>query len=373
MADVRKRSRVERWLENLADERDGIALYEGLAAAETDPDRARAFRALAEGERRHAAIWEKKLEAEGKLPAPAAPSARVRTLIRLARLFGTQSVLPIVIRTESSDMDKYARQPGVARSLVDEEREHRTVLEKMAGRAPAEGAALIAEREGWHSVRGGSVRAAVFGINDGLVSNVALILGVAAAGSGEPGVVLAGLAGALAGAFSMAAGEYTSVASQRDLLLRQVELERRELLDAPEEEQEELELILRNKGLSPEQAREVAAQIFKDPEKALDTMVREELGLDPSDLGSPVGAAVPSFFAFIVGALLPLVPWLVLRGDAAAAASAAIAGTVLAAVGALIGFLSGTGALRSALRMVGLAALATGVTVLLGRWIGGSL
>jgi vacuolar iron transporter family protein len=217
----------------------------------------------------------------------------VRTLIRLARLFGTGSVLPIVIRTESADMSKYARQPGIARSLVSEEREHRAALEQMAGRQPAEGAALIAQRERWHGGRFGSVRAAIFGINDGLVSNVALILGVAAAGSAEAGVILAGLAGALAGAFSMGAGEYTSVVSQRALLARQIELERREFADAPQEEQEELALILRHKGLPEGQAKEVAARIFQEPEQAFDMLVREELGIDPTDLGSPLGAAVP--------------------------------------------------------------------------------
>lgn len=365
--------RIQRWLANLADERDGIALYEGLAEADGDAARAKAFRSLADGERKHAAIWERRLQAVNRLPAPGPPSRRVRFIVRLAKLFGTNAVLPMVIQTESGDMDKYARQPGVAKSLVSEEREHREVLEKMAGREPATGAAEIAERETWHGQRFGSIRAAVFGINDGVVSNVALILGVAAAGSENSSVVLAGLAGTLAGAFSMGAGEYISVASQRDLMARQIDIERRELRDAPEEEQEELEAILRSKGLEPAQAKEVAAAIFKDPEKALETMVREELGLDPNDLGSPMGAAIPSFFAFCIGALLPLVPFLLSSGITAAVMSAVIAGTVLAAVGALIGTLSGTGAFRSAFRMVALASVAAGVTIALGRAIGGSL
>lgn len=372
-AQEKHEARIRRWLENLQDERDGIALYVGLAAAERDPARAKEFEALAAGERRHAGIWERKLRAAGRLPPEGPPSARVRAIVGLARMFGTTSVLPIVIRTESGDASKYARQPGVARALVQEEQDHRAVLEKMAGLPVTEGGAEITERERWHLVRGGSIRAAVFGINDGLVSNVALILGVAAAGSGDAGVALAGLAGAAAGAFSMASGEYVSVASQRDLLKRQIALERRELFDAPEEEQEELELILKRKGLDDAQAREVAAQLFKDPEKALDTMVREELGLDPKDLGSPLGAAVPSFFAFAFGALVPLIPYTFLDGLAAAATAAAIAGVILAAVGALIGFLSGTGAVRSGARMVGLAGLAAAVTIALGRLIGGTL
>lgn len=364
---------IERWITNLLDERDGIALYEGLAGAEKDEKRAKAFRALADGERKHAAIWEKRLAAAGKLPPPGPPSMRIRAIIQIARWLGTQRVLPIVIQTESGDMDKYARQPGIAKTLVAEEREHREVLEKMSEPAPVAGAELIARRETWHKAQLGSVRAAIFGINDGLVSNTALILGVASAGMADSGIVTAGVAGTLAGAFSMAVGEYTSVASQRDLLARQIEIERRELRDAPEEEQHELELILQNKGLGAKQAKEVATAIFKDPEKALDTMVREELGLDPKDLGSPIGAAVPSFFSFMIGALLPLSPFLFLAGLQAAIASAVIAATVLASVGALIGFLSGTGGIRSAARMVGLASLATGVTVAIGRAIGVTL
>lgn len=364
---------IQRWLANLDDERDGIALYEGLAKAEREEKRAKAFRALADGERKHAAIWEKRLDAAGRLPVPGPASLRIRAIIALARMFGTQRVLPMVIQTESGDMDKYARQPGIARTLVAEEREHRAVLEKMSAPAPLEGAEVIAQRETWNKTQLGSIRAAIFGVNDGLISNTALILGVAAAGSADASIVTAGVAGTLAGAFSMAVGEYTSVASQRDLLTRQIEIERRELRDAPEEEQAELVLILQNKGLAPEQAKEVATAIFKDPEKALDTMVREELGIDPKDLGSPVGAAVPSFFSFTIGALLPLAPFLVLAGTPAAVASAVIAGTVLATVGAVIGFLSGTGGIRSALRMVGLASIATGVTVAIGRAIGVTL
>ena len=371
--DERQEARIRRWLENLQDERDGIALYVGLAEAERDPTRAREFKALAEAERRHAGIWERRLQAAGRLPEAVGASARVRFIVRLAKLFGTSSVLPIVIRTESGDASKYAKQPGVAQSLVQEEQDHRAVLEKMAGLPPTEGAAEITERERWHLVRGGSVRAAVFGINDGLVSNVALILGVAAAGTSNQGVVLVGLAGAAAGAFSMATGEWVSVASQRDLLVRQIELERRELADAPEEEEGELVLILRKKGFSEQQAKEYAQQLFKDPEKALDTMVREELGLDPKDLGSPLGAAVPSFFAFAFGALVPLLPFVVLEGTHAAIGSAVIAGVILASVGGLIGFLSGTGAIRSGFRMLALASIAAAVTIGIGALIGVSL
>jgi len=190
----------------------------------------------------------------------------------------------------------------------------------------------------------------------------------------EPRTVLVtGLAGLLAGASSMAVGEYTSVASQRDLLARQVALERREVEEAPEEEAAELALIFKQKGLSTEQASRTAAEILKNPEHALDTLVREELGLDPDDLGSPVQAAVSSFLMFAVGATVPVLPFLFLTGTSAVLLSASLAGLVLAGVGVLVGFLSGTSPLRSAGRMVGLAALAATITYAVGRLFGATV
>ena len=158
------------------------------------------------------------------------------------------------------------------------------------------------------------MRAAIFGVNDGLLSNLSLVLGVAGAGADSHALMVTGFAGLLAGAFSMAVGEFTSVASQRDILARQVELERRELAEAPEEETAELALIFQQKGLSAEHAARTAAELLKNPEHALDTLVREELGLDPDDLGSPWGAAGSSFATFAVGAFIPVVPFFFLQG-----------------------------------------------------------
>jgi VIT1/CCC1 family predicted Fe2+/Mn2+ transporter len=220
---------------------------------------------------------------------------------------------------------------------------------------------------------GGNLRAAVFGVNDGLVSNASLILGIAGAQSDPRLVLVAGLAGLAAGAFSMAAGEYTSVASQRDLLARQVAMEKREIEEAPEEEAAELALIFKQKGLSTEQASRTAAELLKNPESAADTLVREELGLDPTDLGSPRGAALSSFAMFSVGAFLPLVPFLATTGRLAVSLSTAVAFVVLASVGALVGFLSGISVWRSALRMAGLGAIAAGVTYGIGRIFGATV
>jgi VIT1/CCC1 family predicted Fe2+/Mn2+ transporter len=232
----------------------------------------------------------------------------------------------------------------------------------------------IATRERWHrGGKAGSLRAAVFGVNDGLCSNVALVMGVAAGGAQGKALLLTGLAGLFAGAFSMAVGEFVSVASQRDLLRLQVCQEERELRDAPEEELDELVELLRHKGLDPEQAQRTARDLMSNPRAALDTLVREELGLDPEDLGSPLGAALASFFSFAMGAIIPVLPFVWASSRTGVAVSAAVTGVTLATVGGLLGFLSGSGAIRSSARMVGLAAIATGITVLIGRLVGASV
>lgn len=367
--------RTDLWLQNLLDERDGAALYEGLAMHEKDPGRAQSFREIAAAERRHADIWKKKLEKEGAEIPPDRPSPRIRALIWLARRLGTAAVVPMVLEAEATDADKYDAQGGDATAIADEERAHRQTLMGLSRGDPTDARELIASRERWHRSSGaaGSIRAAIFGMNDGLVSNLSLIAGVAGAGVEPRTVLLTGFAGLLAGAFSMAAGEYTSVASQRDLLQRQVALERREVEEAPEEEAAELALIFKQKGLSTEQASRTAAELLKNPDSATDTLVREELGLDPDDLGSPTGAALSSFAMFSVGALVPILPFLATSGTPAIALATGLALVVLAGVGGLVGFLSGTNVFRSALRMAGLAALAAGVTHGVGRLFGATL
>jgi VIT1/CCC1 family predicted Fe2+/Mn2+ transporter len=367
--------RTDLWLQNLVDERDGAALYEGLARYEKDAAKATSFTELAAAERRHAEIWVRKLEKEGVALPPDRPSSRIRALIWLARRLGSEAVVPMILDAEASDADKYDAQGGDAAAIADEERAHRVVLAGMGDGKTRDARALIAVRERWHgsSGRAGSIRAAIFGMNDGLLSNLSLILGVAGAGAEPHTVVVTGFAGLLAGAFSMAAGEYTSVASQRDLLSRQVALEKREIEEAPEEEAAELALIYKQKGLSTEQASRVAAEILKNPEQAADTLVREELGLDPDDLGSPLAAAGSSLVMFAVGASIPLIPFLLTSGTPAVLAATSLGFVVLAGVGAFVGFLSGTSVWRSAGRMVGLAVLAAGVTYGVGRLFGATV
>jgi VIT1/CCC1 family predicted Fe2+/Mn2+ transporter len=221
---------------------------------------------------------------------------------------------------------------------------------------------------------GGNLRAAVFGVNDGLVSNTSLILGVAGAGASAEFVITTGIAGLLAGALSMAAGEYVSVRSQREMFEYQIGLERDELKEYPEEEAEELALIYQARGMELEQARGLTLDLVKNEEAALDALAREELGLNPDDLGSPWGAASFSFVAFSIGALLPLSPFLFAPGGGAPiVAVALIAGVALFGVGAALSLFTGRGALRGGLRMVLIGGGAGVVSWLIGRLIGGAI
>jgi VIT1/CCC1 family predicted Fe2+/Mn2+ transporter len=218
--------------------------------------------------------------------------------------------------------------------------------------------------------RGGNLRAAVFGVNDGLVSNASLILGIAGA-TAEPGVILlSGVAGLLAGAFSMAAGEYVSVRSQREMYEYQIGLEREELGEYPEEEAKELALIYEVRGMPWEEAKRLADSMIADPERGLDTLAREELGLNPDELGSPWGAATFSFVSFATGALIPLLPFLVGKSASALYVAIGLTTAALFAVGAVLSLFTGRGALRGGLRMLLIGAGAGALTFLIGRWLG---
>jgi VIT1/CCC1 family predicted Fe2+/Mn2+ transporter len=220
------------------------------------------------------------------------------------------------------------------------------------------------------NVRGGAARAAVFGVSDGLVSNVALILGVAGADVG-PGVVrLAGLAGLLAGAFSMAAGEYVSMRAQAELLEHELEMERIELRRNPHVEEVELAQIYQSRGVDPDTSRTMAAEMMRDPEVALQAHAREELGIDPEALGSPEAAAASSFVAFCVGALVPLMPWFFGGGTAATVASIVAGALGAVVVGAVLARFTERPVARSAGRQLLIAAVAAGVTYVVGSLVG---
>ena len=359
----------ERYRAYLNAELEAAAKYRCLAELESDQEKADIFGRLVESEMRHASRWAQKLGIDpAGLQRKEGLSLRV---FRLAtRLVGTDRMLPILLRGEAREIDTYAADPE-ARDLVREERRHARELRQMAdGKGPL--AAIRAE--GRHMTgSGGSLRAAVLGVNDGLVSNFSLVMGVAG-GSGNPDIVLlAGVAGLLAGAFSMAAGEYVSMRSQRDIYERQIEVEEAELREWPEEEEEELVLIYEAKGLPREQAESVAKQIMASPEVALETMAREELGLDPAQLGSPWGAAISSFVAFVAGAVVPILPYIFDAGTKAFMLSGVSGAVALLAVGWALAKVSGKSTTWGALRMILAGGAAAAVTFGVGRWIGVSI
>jgi VIT1/CCC1 family predicted Fe2+/Mn2+ transporter len=219
--------------------------------------------------------------------------------------------------------------------------------------------------------KSGALRAAIFGLNDGLVSNLSLIFGVAGYGVERDVIVIAGIAGLLAGAFSMAAGEYTSMKVQREVFEHLIHTEAHELATMPEEERRELQEIFERKGIDPETASTIATELMKDPEVALETHAREELGIDMDEgLGSPWGAAGSSFLMFAIGAFVPLLPFLLTRGDPAFLGALALSFAALFAVGAGVSLLTGRSAVFSGLRQVAIGAAAAIVTNAVGRVIG---
>jgi VIT1/CCC1 family predicted Fe2+/Mn2+ transporter len=366
-------SDIRRYKTNYVKEQDGIALYRALAQAEKNTHRSEIFEKLAKAEEHHAARWAKLLEDNGVQVPAYRPSFRVRLLGWLSRNVGTQHVLPVVSGLESRDQGEYVGQPE-ATGFPASERSHSRTLQLMFKENAAAGAQSIVKSERWHSQGyGGSLRAAVFGVNDGLISNFGLVMGIAGTNVEPRFVLLAGIAGLLAGAFSMAAGEYVSVRSQRELYEQQLALEAQELEASPEEEHEELSLIYQAKGIAADQANDLARQILSNPETAIETLAREELGLDPDSLGSPWAAALSSFVSFAIGAVLPVIPFLLIRNSSAIYLSAAVCGLALFIVGALISVFTGRNMVYSGLRMVGIGALAATVTFLVGRVLGVSV
>lgn len=367
----------------LALERDAIYLYDRLAALEKDPRRRAAFESIAASERRHAAIWEAKLRSLGENPpATARPSWRVRQIAILARLFGTRAVSDMVKALEGFEEEVYGAHADVpeVHEIAKDEAKHAEIWRDLDAAHKTKGAdahrAAVAEtqaREPWHrSGGGGTLRASIFGVSDGLVSNAALVFGIAGATTSDQGsfVVLAGVAGLLAGAFSMAAGEYVSMRSQTEVLERQIELERAELEAMPEEEEKEIAGIYRGRGFSDAEATAIARQLMADPKVALETLVREELGLDPEELGSPWGASIGSFLAFAAGAFVPLLPFILFAGGAALTVSILLTGLALFGVGAAVSLLTGRSALYSGARQLGIGAAAAAITYLVGSLIG---
>lgn len=361
---------IARYIANLRAEIDGAALYRGLARATRDQARREILLELAASEDRHAARWRQRLTDGGVQVPDVTPSFRVRLLCWLATRLGPNAILPIANLNENHAAEGYAGQRD-ARDIAREERTHAKVFAQMS--RPTSGLD-IAKGESWHrGAGGGSLRAAIFGVNDGLCSNLSLVMGVAGATAGGSFVLLAGIAGLLAGAFSMAAGEYVSMQAQRELFERQLAIEKEELETSPEEERHELALIYRAKGLPKADAERMASLLLIDKKAGLDTLAREELGLDPQELGSPWGAAVSSFVAFAFGAIVPVLPFFFFEGQSAVSLSAGFGSIALLAIGAALSLFTGRGPLFSALRMLLIGWGAAGLTYLIGRVVGVSV
>lgn len=369
-------SDLERYLNNRQKEIDGAAMYRVLAETEKQPQLAVVYKRLAESEEKHAAAWEKKIE-ELKTPVPSRKlSWRVQTLIWLAKRFGPQFVLPTITGNENSDSSAYDGQPEAEAALfAKDERSHAKLLALASSSKGGMAGGAVAQLEGRHRASGGNaLRAAVLGANDGLVSILSLVMGVAGATNSNSDVLIAGLAGLLAGAGSMALGEWLSVQSSRELYEKQIKIEAQEIEENPEEEQEELALIYQAKGLPEDRARELAAHMTADKASLLDTLAREELGVDPEELGgSAYEAAFTSFLLFAVGAIFPIFPYLFWTGATAIYLSLAVSGVGLFIIGAAITLMTGRGILFSGTRQVLVGLAAAALTFGIGRLIGVSL
>ncbi len=368
---------AERYRQNILAERESAALYDVLAGAEKDPRLAEIYSKMAGVERRHAEVWARHLRESGEAVPAYAPTLRLRLLGMLARRFGAGAVLPVVTAMERQAVHAYDGQPeAAAAGMPREERSHARVFRYLdtATRGGMSGA-VMAQLEGRHRATGGNaLRAAVLGASDGLTSNLSLVMGVAGAALAGRGILVTGLAGMLAGALSMAIGEWLSVQSARELFERQIGVERQELEEVPDEEREELALIYQAKGIDAQRAREMAESILAQDGSALDTLAREELGIDPNELGgSAIVAAATSFCLFAAGAVIPVLPFAFLSGLVAVAISLVLSVLGLFVIGLGITLTTGTPLLKAGGRQVVLGLAAALVTFALGKLVGGAL
>jgi VIT1/CCC1 family predicted Fe2+/Mn2+ transporter len=371
--------RISRYRANLDDEQDSAYLYHVLAEVESDERLSGIYRRLAETEEKHLRFWEERLREAGETVSPRKVGWRTRVLGWLARRFGPQFILPTIDAQEQVDSSNYATQSETRGTrMPSEESSHARLLREISSGSSRglEGGA-IARLEGRRhraASGGNALRAAVLGANDGLLSNFSLVMGVVGAAFSSQTILITGLAGLLAGAGSMAMGEWISVQSARELYERQIEVEAQEIAEVPDEEEEELALIYEAKGLPEDQARSLAARLMADQKSALDTLSREELGIDPEELGgSARGAAVSSYVLFAMGAIVPVFPFLFLSGWLAIAASVLASVAGLFAMGVATTLFTGRNVLLSGTRQVLVGAAAAALTYVLGGLLGGSV
>jgi Uncharacterized membrane protein len=360
-------------IKSIQTEIDAGYLYQQLADHEKDPTIAKIFREMSGIEKGHAEAFARK---ENINLGTIKPSWRARVINRIGKIFGYDYVLGSLMDTEKSISNaiivtKKKEQLPVTGTETNHVRILRTILDK---ETTVSGAQLSRFEKGHRSVGGNAIRAAVLGGNDGLVSNFSLVMGVAGATAGQEGVLLAGLAGLLAGALSMSLGEWISVKSSQELYENQMQIEMEELETNPEGEMKELALIYMAKGLPEDQARSMAADLMKDTTKAHEMLVREELGINAEELkGSAVEAAIYSFILFAIGAIIPVFPFMFLTGTQAILLSVGASTVGLFLIGAAITLFTGRNVWFSGFRQVAFGLAAAAITFGIGKLIGVSV
>jgi VIT1/CCC1 family predicted Fe2+/Mn2+ transporter len=365
---------LKRYIENWHGEVDSAAQYQALSKVEKSPQLSKVYSNLAEIEIKHRDFWENQItQAGGKVP-PREPTWRAKVLIWVAQSFGPSMVLSTISGLEKADRNMYAPQPETKDTLmVSEEHGHDRVLDEILNTSTTGASgSQVAAMEGRHqNVGGNTLRAAVMGANDGLCSNMSLVMGVAGATVNNHLLLLTGLAGLLAGACSMALGEWLSVTNSNELAEREIRVEEQEFDKNPEGEVEELKLIYESKGMSPEEAEKLARYMLSDKARAMDTLAREELGLNPEDRGgNPWEAAGTSFLLFTAGALIPVSPFFFLSGPGAVGLSLGLSALALFGFGALGTIFTGKPVWFSGTRQLVLGLLAAALTYGLGHLLG---
>jgi VIT1/CCC1 family predicted Fe2+/Mn2+ transporter len=347
--------------------RRSAAIYGSLARMESDDTRTALFKRLCDNEMEHAAQW---AELIGRSTSDIHPTRLGLASIILwltAKMIGTSFIAKFLIRGHEKNLHDISRLPDPT-MMADAAREQELSLRRLA--YPDQEDSSDHHEGGFLAGKGGTLRAAVLGVNDGLVSNFSLVMGVAGGTGNSEFVVIAGIAGLLAGAFSMAAGEYISMRSQKDVYENIVHLERAELALWPEREAAELAGFYEDKGLSAEEATMIATRLSENPEIALDIHLREEFGLNQDDLGSPWGAAFASMIAFALGAIVPVLPYLFGESDLSLPVSALLSGLALVTVGAGLAWMSSVNSLWGGARMLLIGGAAAAVTYGVGTAIG---
>ncbi len=363
--------------EQLQTEVDTAFLYDSIAAIQSDENLSRVLQSLADIEKNHAKhMLDKVHQIDSNFPM-LAPSGRAKFQLRLGKIFGYSSII-----SNLSSIEKQFAVHAIQNKLKHGEKptgfehNHLNIIEAVNNNAALNvSGGLLSKFESRHkSVGGNALRAAVLGSNDGLVSNMSLVMGVAGAAVSNGTILLTGIAGLLAGAISMAMGEWLSVQSSRELNQRQIDLEMEELEASPEEEKKELVLLYQAKGMSMVEAKKLADKAFENPETAIDAIITEELGIDKEELGgSAWEAAIASFLLFAVGAIIPLYPFMILDGRNAILLSIASSVVGLFGIGAAITLLTGKNIWFSGFRQVAFGLAAAAVTFGIGTLIGVSL